>query len=251
MGLRPPQQGMAVEKQFLPYLVQSGVVDEPMFVMRLRYNDSLNEDYTDEDRISEVEFGLPDDTSMFNMVYMPPNPQHWILDVIQTNVFGGIDIEAVIFDSSIPYIYMPLEDIEIVKTWLGVPGCEIDNYVFSCPCTNDTVIDQYFPYLIIRVGAFDKQIQLTIHGNALFYFDGDEKCVSWIREKPALENARYWELGLPFYQSFDIFHDMKNNQMGFVPYNNSQVTQIFLSQKATLMFGSIAMMMGTLVAFVF
>ena len=257
MGLRPPQLDMAIEKQFLPYLVQSGVVDLPMFVMRLRFNDSTSEEYTDDSRISEIEFGSPDDTSIFQMVYMPPNPQHWILNVVETNVFGynsgRPDIEAVIFDSSLPYIYMPLADIEMVKEWFGVPGCVIDdNYIFSCPCTNETDIDQYFNYLIIKVGSFDKHIQLTINGNAYMYFDGDETCVSWIRQKPALENTRYWELGLPYYQSFDVFHDMTNNQMGFMPYNNSQVTEIFLStQGAKQIASSLALVVGCLMVFVF
>jgi len=54
-------------------------------------------------------------------------------------------------------------------------------------------------------------------------YNGDDKCISLVREKTTLNSLNYWILGLPIYRSFDILHDLTNQKMGFAAHNNSGI----------------------------
>jgi hypothetical protein len=39
----------------------------------------------------------------------------------------------------------------------------------------------------------------------------------------SLNTLNYWILGMPFYRNFDIMHDLTNQKLGFISFNNSGV----------------------------
>jgi hypothetical protein len=116
-----------------------------------------------------------------------------------------------------------LQDLEAIRTQFGLSGCRISNTYLTCPCTNETVLDQAFPYVIMKIGTFSSQVQLAFKGSAYMKWDGGSTCNSSFREKTSLANENYWIMGLPAYKAFDMLHDLDNNRIGFKAYNNSAV----------------------------
>ena len=57
----------------------------------------------------------------------------------------------------------------------------------------------------------------------MYYSDITRVCESYIRTNADFANVGYWLLGLNFYRTFEISHDLENNKIGFYALGDSTV----------------------------
>ena len=102
--------------------------------------------------------------------------------------------------------------------------CEIVDYVIECPCSSSTNIDSHFPILEITTGSSIEPILMKIKGSDYMYYSEITRvCESYIRTNADFANVGYWLLGLNFYRTFEISHDLENNRIGFYALGDSTV----------------------------
>jgi hypothetical protein len=94
-------------------------------------------------------------------------------------------------------------------------------------CVAETNIDGTFPDIVMIVGG-SSSVELILKGSNYMKIENVGRaltCVSSFRADPSLDNANYWIMGIPAYNSFAVLHDLSNQQMGFASQGKAQVLQ--------------------------
>ena len=175
---------------------------------------------------SNIIFGDNGELGNFFYASMGPQPQAWILDVVDVTMAEKPRINSIMLDSGSEYMYMGYEDLQKLMRHFIVPGCSIISSELKCACNSETNLDIYFPILHMTIGNFQQQLKIVMKPNMYFKYDGGQWCISSFREDSNLNDKNYWVMGLPFYKAFDIVHDIDNNKIGLKSYQYSGVVSL-------------------------
>jgi hypothetical protein len=220
-GLLPKQFGVDTQNQLIPYLKESNTVDNLRFTIYVR------------DTGSRMTIGTPDDFSKFVFSPLVTDPEQWQVDLVTITAAEAYQITSLVFDTGSAFMYMSSSDLGKLMRSFRLPLCSIENRELSCWCQPDVNVNIYFPTQEIVIGSFQQQVKLVMKGSSYMYYNGKGKCVSLFREKAALNDKKYWIMGMPMFRAFDILHEIEASRIGFAGVFNSSVVQLVKSSAST------------------
>lgn len=86
-GLLPKQFGVDTQNQLILYLKQSSTIDNQIFTIYVRDNNS------------KITFGTPDDIGRFVFSPLITDPENWQVDVVTINAAEPYQIQTLLFDT--------------------------------------------------------------------------------------------------------------------------------------------------------
>jgi hypothetical protein len=180
---------------------------------------------------SKIVFGSLDHPSDFLWTSLIVQAQNWQTELLSTSLLSTVGATTIQFDSGVDYIYMGNSDLsKFITTW-RLPLCEIKDYILQCWChpPEKKPLNDYFPLLKLHIGGYSDSINLFLRPESYIYYAGDNKCITYLRERTDLNDKEYWIMGSPLYKAFDIAHDAETYRLGFraVKDTGSRLEEVF------------------------